>query len=84
MDADVKRRDGDFYGFVISSENKSGNQKGYLISSEPRQFGYLVHRVERIAVAFRKTEITRNNYMVIEYIDFQRQTQRQETPITTK
>jgi len=79
----VKKNDDKYYGFVISSKNKNWQPKDikFVINPDSSAIYYMGNKSP---VAFPKAEIIGNNYLVMDYIKFQRENAKQETPITTK
>ena len=79
----VKKKDDKYYGFVISSKNKNWKPKDikFIIHPDSSATYYMG---DKSPITFSKAEITGNNYLVMDYIDFQRENPIVKTPITTK
>ncbi|WP_350292011.1 S41 family peptidase [uncultured Croceitalea sp.] len=79
----VKKEGDKYYGFVISSKNKNWKPKEikFIINPDSSATYYMGNKS---SVAFAKAEITGENYLVMDYIGFQRENPKLETPITTK
>lgn len=79
----VEKKDNRYYGFVISSKNKNWKPKDikFIINPDSSATYYMG---DKSPVSFTKAEITGNNYLVMGYIDFQRENPSKETSISTK